>query len=131
MADVVEPIIPMSVIESVFARSLSRFEWWCWPLKWILDILDLLSFLEGKRGVEKRAERGEVILIEPMYYYYKTEFGMSTISGIMKVGGGGCYHFNFHSFHFFFSKTTLLFLKMVFLSLLSSSFVYFFLTEFA
>ena len=78
VADVVEPVISMYIIESLFSKNPSRFEWWCWPLKWVLDILDLLAFIESDR-------HPSIILIEPLFYYYKAEFGMSTISGTLKV----------------------------------------------
>jgi hypothetical protein len=43
-----------------------------------MDILDHLAFLESE-------QHADVILIEPLYYAFKAEFGMSTVSGILKV----------------------------------------------
>ena len=74
VCDVVERIIFFEAIDRIF-RNEVKAEWWCWPLKWILDILRLLAYTET-RG----------ILIEPAYFESFPEFGISSVSGSLKVG---------------------------------------------
>ena len=78
VADVVERIVTFDVIESMFAKGRWKNEWWCWPLKWILDILDQLAFAEHP-GYKS------LILFEPLFYSHYTEFGISQHDGTLKV----------------------------------------------
>jgi hypothetical protein len=73
VADVVERIIAYEVMDRMFQDKWVA-AWWCWPLKWIIDVLRLLADTE-KRG----------ILIEPAYYESFPEFGMSTVTGSLKA----------------------------------------------
>jgi len=75
VADVMERIFTFDIIDEMFREKSWKTEWWCWPLKWIIDILDLLAFT---------SERKEIILLEPLYYRFFNEFGISSLTGILK-----------------------------------------------
>jgi hypothetical protein len=78
IADVVERMLTFDVIEELFRekgeerrergereerreggeRERGR-ELWCWPLRWIMDILDILAFTEGEKHLMGERERRE------------------------------------------------------------------------
>ena len=82
--------------------------WWCWHVRWILDILDLLTFAEQKRKIpfkketdsslddvddvpvslkKKGRERVHEIYVnlQSLYFAHPCEFGITSDSAILKV----------------------------------------------
>jgi hypothetical protein len=77
VGDVMERVIAYEVMDDMMAKGRWRPQWWCWPSKWILDVLDFFH------SNEKRPH--SPIQIEPAYYNSLSEFGMSTMTGTLKV----------------------------------------------
>lgn len=78
VADVVERVLTYDVIEQVMSEGMWKKEWWCWPLRWIMDILDVLAFAED-------TSKHPLITFHPHFYSHLNEFGVTSSSAILKV----------------------------------------------
>ena len=77
VANMVKQVVTYDVIKEMFENGEWKREWWCWPLRWIMDIVDVLAFAEDPHH--------PLINFHPQYYSHLNEFGVSTLSGILKV----------------------------------------------
>jgi len=73
--DVVELLAPYDLVEAkIFAthnRTLPSL--WCWPVKWLMDIVNQIVFFEERS-----------LVIKGHVFYKEGEFGLSLISGTLK-----------------------------------------------
>jgi len=74
VADVEELLYPFDLVEAELdSRNNHLEQLWCWPMKWMLDIVDEIVFF-SRRG----------LLVKSQLYEKKPEFGVSSISGTLK-----------------------------------------------
>jgi hypothetical protein len=94
IADIVELLCPYDLIELSFINEDTFF--WCWPLKWLYDVVSQFVFFEERN-----------LLVKGHLYDKLYEFGPSVLSGILKVFSHFTHSFSlilFHSFFFIFTN---------------------------
>lgn len=78
VGDVVERLVTYDVINAMVADGVFGREWWCWPLAWLMDTLDVMAFAED-------TSRHPLINFHLQYYGHFNEFGITADTAILKV----------------------------------------------
>jgi len=74
VADVEELLYPFDLVETEMESRKDDLEsLWCWPMKWLIDVVDEMVFFARRR-----------LLVKSQLYEKKQEFGVSSMSGTLK-----------------------------------------------
>ena len=75
IVDAVELVMNFKKVIELFEREKQRAdEWWCWVVGWIMDVLEVIAFADGKG-----------LYVDPGMLHKTKEFGVSLTSLTLKV----------------------------------------------